>query len=862
VPGSEWFLVSRIDAAELRAGSLKNATWICAAGGLALIGLLAAGFLGRERRALGMAQDLQRLQAERLHALSLVQSIAEASSDAIFAKDLDGRYLLCNREACRLLGVTPQTVLGADDHSLFPPEQADLLRNNDARVLADNAVRSYEESLSTRDGERIFLVIKGPLHDEQGHVVGVFGISRDITDREHQRTSLAEAENTQRLLLAAMGDGMFVAQDHRFLFSNPALPRMLGREPAGFVDVPFAEVVAPESLAQWTERFEARVGDGPEPDRHYEVQFLRAGGPSRIWIDLRATRMELKGRRAVLGLVTDITERRRTAQALVHATELLRAVEDSLLDQLAVIDQQGCITAVNEAWRRFARDNGRVEGAPDDIGRDYFSVCGDDPLGREVVLGLRAVLDGSSAHFHIVYPCHSPSRERWFQLDATPLSVTGGGAVVMHSDITTLRQANDELDRHRHRLQDLVDAQTLRLQDAIAELLQSRNRAEAANHAKSAFLANMSHEIRTPMNAIIGLNYLVRRDGVTPAQASRLNRIDSAGQHLLAIINDILDLSKIEAGRVQIETIDFALSDVLDGVASIIAESARAKGLAITVDSNAVPPWLRGDPTRLRQALLNFAGNAVKFTESGSITLNAKMLRDGGSEMLVQFSVTDTGIGIAAEKIPRLFKPFEQADASITRKFGGTGLGLAITKRLADLMQGECGVHSEEGIGSTFWFTAIVNRGHLVLPVASPESSSTDRDLMREYHRDARLLLAEDNEVNREVALAMLDGVGLSVDVATNGQEAVAMAREHRYDLILMDMQMPEMSGLEATRAIRQLPGWATQPILALTANAFDDDRLACKAAGMNDFIVKPINVDALYSTILKWLDAAVEKAG
>jgi CheY-like chemotaxis protein len=187
---------------------------------------------------------------------------------------------------------------------------------------------------------------------------------------------------------------------------------------------------------------------------------------------------------------------------------------------------------------------------------------------------------------------------------------------------------------------------------------------------------------------------------------------------------------------------------------------------------------------------------------------------------------------------------------------------LAITKRLADLMQGECGVHSEEGIGSTFWFTAIVNRGHLVLPVASPESSSTDRDLMREYHRDARLLLAEDNEVNREVALAMLDGVGLSVDVATNGQEAVAMAREHRYDLILMDMQMPEMSGLEATRAIRELPGWATQPILALTANAFDDDRLACKAAGMNDFIVKPINVDALYSTILKWLDAAVEKAG
>ncbi len=386
---------------------------------------------------------------------------------------------------------------------------------------------------------------------------------------------------------------------------------------------------------------------------------------------------------------------------------------------------------------------------------------------------------------------------------------------------------------------------------------QQRDRAEGANRAKSEFLANMSHEIRTPLNAIIGLNYLLRRDGVTDAQRARLDKIDAASQHLLAIINDVLDLSKIEAGRVQLESANFHLSAVLDAVCSIVAESARAKGLTVEADANAVPLWLRGDPTRLRQALLNFAGNAVKFTEHGKVAVRAKLLQAQGDELLVRFSVEDTGIGIAPANLPRLFHPFEQADASITRQFGGTGLGLAITQRLTALMGGECGVESQPGVGSTFWFTAHLQRGHGPLPADVGEDPKAAETVLRQQHRGARILVAEDNPVNQEVLQAVLHGVGFSVDVAKNGQEAVALARAGDHALALMDMQMPVMGGLEATREIRALPGWQHRPILALTANAFDDDRQACKAAGMDDFIVKPIHVGSLYGCLLHWLDVA-----
>ena len=383
--------------------------------------------------------------------------------------------------------------------------------------------------------------------------------------------------------------------------------------------------------------------------------------------------------------------------------------------------------------------------------------------------------------------------------------------------------------------------------------------AQTANRAKSTFLANMSHELRTPMNAIMGMTAIVKRHNTDPKQQEQLGKIEQASTHLLSISNDILDISKIEAERMKLEQVSFKFSEVLENLISMVGQRAQAKGLKLRVDLGPELPHLTlvGDSLRLGQILLNLAGNAVKFTEQGSVTLRARIAAQTPAGITLHVEIQDTGIGIGPEEQQRLFTPFEQADGSMTRKYGGTGLGLAISRRLAELMGGEMGVTSQPGAGSSFWFTAQLGIAAQTdaesAPGAVPPAPTFEEEIRR-CHAGARVLLAEDEPINREVSCSLLEDIGLTVDVAEDGRQAVTLARQTDYRVILMDMQMPNMNGVDATRAIRQLPGRAGTPILAMTANAFDDDRQACLEAGMNDHIPKPIDPDRLYQSLAHWL--------
>lgn len=418
--------------------------------------------------------------------------------------------------------------------------------------------------------------------------------------------------------------------------------------------------------------------------------------------------------------------------------------------------------------------------------------------------------------------------------------------VAVKDDITERKRIARELDEHRHRLEEMVALRTSELTEAMLV-------AETANRAKSSFLATMSHEIRTPMNAILGLTHLVRRESTDTRQVERLGRIEAAGRHLLSLIDGILDLSKIEAGGLQLEHIDFNLGSLLDNVASIVGEQARQKGLRLEVDPDSAPTWLKGDPTRLRQALLNFAGNAVKFTDRGTIAIRVSLIEDLGSEVRLRFAVSDTGVGVAPEALARLFTPFEQADRSTTRNHGGTGLGLAIARKLAMLMDGDAGVESEPGRGSRFWFTARLEKGAAMVHAPAMRPAGADAEALIARHlRGHRVLVVDDEPVNREVAAALLEEAGLKVDAAADGGDAVIMARATAYTAIFMDVQMRQVDGLEATRRIRAIPGRETTPIIAMTANAFAEDKERCLDAGMSDFLVKPFLPEQMFAALLR----------
>ena len=585
-----------------------------------------------------------------------------------------------------------------------------------------------------------------------------------------------------------------------------------------------------------------------------------------IWIIRRHINQPL---RQVIQLIDDIRAGRREIALVNQKNDEWGAISTALLNMSAELgrSQEMLKNIINTApmrvfWKDrnfrylgcnppFARDVGKSDPA-EVIGLDDFQMPWLEQADNFRAEDREVMESGEGKLFYEACVTTQDEQCVWHNASKIPLKNSAGetiGLLGIYEDITQRKRDEAELRKYQEHLEDLVQERTTALSIA-------KEMAEAASRSKSLFLANMSHEVRTPMNGILGMIELVIRRIEDPVQKAQLQKAQVSAQNLLRIINDILDISKIEAERMTLEQVRFTLDDVLERLTSLIAQKALDKGLDLHMEIPAElgSCGLIGDSLRLEQILLNLISNAIKFTEKGSVMLHVLTLEETASERLLRFEVQDTGIGISVEDQKRLFTAFEQADGSMTRKYGGTGLGLAISKRLAQMMGGSMGVESTLGQGSTFWFTVRLDKAdNTVLPETVSVTESTESRLRRRFS-GARVLLVEDEPINQEVSRHLLEEVGLLVDLAQDGLQALEMTRQNRYALIMMDIQMPNLNGIDATLVIRRMPEHAKIPILAMTANAYDEDRKACIEAGMNDHLSKPVDPEALFKTLLKWL--------
>ena len=902
------------------------------------------------------------------------EMMMRSTSDSIYFKDSQSHFLfVSNAQLRRLNEKDMQAVIGKTDFDFFSEEHATKALHEEQEIIRTGVpIINEEEHSAFANGELLWSkVSRYPLYDHKRNIVGTWGISTDITNQKKAELETKEREARFQLLAEITIEGIVIHDGGFIKDVNPSLSAMLGYEQSEVLGRNIIDFISPDNRAAVAESMSKDSG------RLLEITLIRRDGTTFI-AEVEGKSMGVIGSKLRMAAIRDITKRKQTEEALNDRELQMRSITDSAYDAILMMDPIGNITYWNVAAERI------------------FGYTSEEAVGKDL-------------HQLIAPEKYHEAQKKAF----SKFLVSGeGNAIGKIVDLEVIRKNETiipvqlslsaiKMSSGWHSVGILRDVTQQKRNEE--ELINAKTIAEEATHAKSEFLANMSHEIRTPMNAVIGFSELLKKTDMTVKQRDYINKIDASAKSLLGIINDILDFSKMEAGKLELESVDFRLDDVINNIISMNSNKASEKNIELINNIECdVPYCLVGDPLRVGQVLLNLVNNAVKFTNEGHVLVEVSLVDQTEQSCRIRFAVSDTGIGLTKEQKEKLFSAFSQADTSVTRRFGGTGLGLTISKRLVEMMKGTISVESDFGVGSTFSFeiafqmqngekanqlvykkslqnlkvlivddnevsreilkeqigafgidAVTVASGKAAIQEVKNQSEKKPFDLVimdwrmpemdgieaaktilsdksidhmpmaimvsaygreevarkaekigiqnflmkpinqsllfdtivnmfdmdksgmtiqssihtdngtEEYHIDGvHILLVEDNAINQEVATEILGSAGATVEVANNGKEAIEAVAATTYDLVLMDLQMPVMGGYEATKFIRSDRKNLNLPIIAMTAHAMQGVEAECKAAGMNDYVSKPIDPNNLFSTILKWVKPNTDNRG